>query len=454
MQETIPIHSSRIPGFYKMTVEARLEALTSAAALTMEDACLLGGTQGTSLSVEVADRMVENCVGVFGLPIGIGVNLLVNGMDRLVPMAVEEPSIIAGFSHGAKLLRDGGGISTESTEPLMIGQIQVLDVPDLEAAMEAIEAFRHNLLADANSLDPALVRAGGGARDIELRVLEPTEPDDPLGAMLVLHLVVDVRDAMGANAINTMAEKLAPRIESLTGGRVRLRILSNLADKRLTTARGKVPFASLGQGDGPRGREVALGIQEASVLAERDPYRAATHNKGIMNGVDAFLVATGQDWRAVEAGAHSFAARKGRYTALARWRAHEDDEALEGEITLPMAVGTVGGVLKTHPSVQVAVRSLLKLQSASELASLAASVGLAQNLAALRALSTEGIQRGHMGLHARNVAAAAGARGDEVDALAKELARQGAYDAASAEALLAELRRSAPAAPSAMLRSA
>lgn len=438
MDDHTSLHGSRIPGFYKMSVQDRLEALARGAAVSSQEAGLLGGGSD-ALSLEVADRMVENCVGIFGLPIGIGMNLRVDGQDRLVPMAVEEPSVVAGFSHGAKLLRDGGGLVTESTEPLMIGQIQVMDVPDLEAAQRAIEAYKHNLVADANALDPVLVRAGGGARDIEIRVLEPMDKDDPLGTMLVLHLVVDVRDAMGANAINTMVEKLAPRIEALTGGRVRLRILSNLADRRLVTARGTVPLASLGRGDVEKGRQVALGIQEASVLAERDPYRATTHNKGIMNGVDAFLVATGQDWRAVEAGAHAYAARNGRYTALARWRVRED--RLEGEITMPMAVGTVGGVLKTHPSVQVAVRRLLKIQSAQELGQLAASVGLAQNLAALRALATEGIQRGHMGLHARNVAASAGASGAEIDDLARRLADKGSFDAATAEALLTELRQ-------------
>ena len=430
---------SRIPGFYKMSVAQRLAAVGERTTCSDDHQVVLSGTDGRGLSLEVADHMVENCVGVFGLPLGIGVNLQVDGQDRLMPMSVEEPSVIAGFSHGAKLLRDGGGLETETTDPLMIGQIQVLDVPDLAAAQGALEAYKHNLLAEANALDPALVRAGGGARDLLCRVLPPLAEDDPLGTMLVLHLVVDVRDAMGANAINTMAEKLAPRIEALTGGRVRLRILSNLADRRLATARGRVPFASLGRGDVERGREIAQGIEEASVLAERDPYRAATHNKGIMNGVDAFLVATGQDWRAVEAGAHAYAARDGRYTALARWRVRHG--YLEGEITLPMAVGTVGGVLKTHPMVQVAVREVLGIQSADELARLAASCGLAQNLAALRALATEGIQRGHMGLHARNVAAAAGAVGDEVERLARELVTRGSFDAATAEASLAALRR-------------
>jgi hydroxymethylglutaryl-CoA reductase len=433
--------TSRIPGFYKMTVPRRLEVLGQATGCSEEEQEILNGSNGGSLTVETADRMVENCVGVFGLPIGIGVNLRIDGQDRLAPMVVEEPSVVAGLSHGAKFLREGPGIVTEATEPLMIGQIQVLDVPDVVAAQKAVNEKKDELVTFANGLDTALVNAGGGARDIETRVLQPMDTGDPLGTMLVFHLLVDVRDAMGANAINTMVEKLAPRIEELTGGRVRLRILSNLADRRLVTARGRVSFKALGGGDEERGREVARGIEEASVLAERDPYRAATHNKGIMNGVDALLVAAGQDWRAVEAGAHAFAARSGRYSALSRWRMNEHE--LTGEITLPMAVGTVGGVLKTHPAVQVGVRRLLRVRGAEDLGRIAASCGLAQNLAALRALATEGIQRGHMTLHARNVATAAGATGDEIDRLARLLAARGTFDAESASNALQEIRKQA-----------
>jgi len=436
--------SSRIPGFYKMSTAVRLQELSRAAGCSPQDVQALMGSDGNGLSLEVADRMVENVVGVFGLPMGVGVNLKIDGYEHLVPMVVEEPSVVAGLSHGAKFLRGDLGIETETTDPLMIGQVQVLDVPDIERAQQAITAATPELLEAANRLDPALVAAGGGAKTIETRVLEPLETGDPLGTMLVIHLVVDVRDAMGANAINTMVEKLAPRIATLTGGRVRLRILSNLADQRLVTARGRIPFETLGKGNPLLGREIAHGIEEASVLAERDPYRAATHNKGIMNGVDAFLVATGQDWRAVEAGAHSYAARNGRYTALSRWRITED--ALVGELTLPMAVGTVGGVLRTHPAVQAAVYSVLKVRTADELSRIAASCGLTQNLAALRALATEGIQRGHMGLHARNVAASAGAVGEEIDRLAQDLASQGVFDAAAASAALNRLRRAKPAA--------
>ncbi len=434
-----PIDTSRIPGFYKMSTAGRLQELSRAAGCSPEDIQALTGGDEKGLSLEVADRMVENVVGVFGLPMGVGVNLRIDGRDCLVPMVVEEPSVVAGLSHGAKLLRGGEGITTETTEPLMIGQIQVMDVSDFRRAQEEIHKATPALLAAANELDPALLAVGGGAEDIETRVLEPTDADDPLGTMLVVHLLVDVRDAMGANAINTMVEKLAPRVEEITGGRVRLRILSNLADRRLVTARGLVPFELLGRGNPLLGREVAAGIEEASVLAERDPYRAATHNKGIMNWVDAFLVATGQDWRAVEAGAHAFAARLGRYTALSRWRVTE--EGLRGEITMPMAVGTVGGVLKTHPAVQAAVHTVLKVRSAAQLGRIAAACGLTQNLAALRALATEGIQRGHMGLHARNVAAAAGAQGEEIDRLARVLSEMGVYDAAAASAALSRLRQ-------------
>lgn len=444
MRTDQPRTSSRIPGFYKMSAAGRLLELSRATGCSLQEVQALMGTDGNGLSLEVADRMVENVVGVFGLPMGVGVNLKIDGREHLVPMVVEEPSVVAGLSHGAKFLRTDRGIETETTDQLMIGQVQVLDVPDLQRAQEALRRATPELLEAANRLDPVLLAAGGGAKGIETRILEPLETGDPLGTMLVVHLLVDVRDAMGANAINTMVEKLAPRIAVLTEGRVRLRILSNLADRRLVTARGRVPFETLGKGNPLLGREISHGIEEASVLAERDPYRAATHNKGIMNGVDAFLVATGQDWRAVEAGAHAYAARNGRYTALSRWRV--TDDGLVGEITLPMAVGTVGGVLRTHPAVKAALHSVLKVTTAAQLGRIAASCGLAQNLAALRALATEGIQRGHMGLHARNVAASVGAEGEEIDRLAQELANRGAYDSAAASAALNRLRRRKPAA--------
>lgn len=373
---------------------------------------MLCGGPGRGLPLEVADRMIENCIGVYGLPLGVGVNLRVDGQDRLVPMVIEEPSVVAALSHGAKLLREGVGITTHATASLMIGQLQVLGFPCADTAREALLREREALLREADAVDPALLRAGGGARELEVRVLEPLGEEDPVGTMLVVHLVVDVRDAMGANAVNTMMEALAPSVARLAGGRVRLRILSNLADRRLVSARGRVPLSVLGNGDVRRGRRIADGVQEASVLAERDPYRAATHNKGIMNGVDAVLLATGQDWRAVEAGAHAYAARSGRYAALSRWRAPTpaEPDALVGELSLPLAVGTVGGIVRSHPAVRHALW-LLRANDSSTLARIVAACGLAQNLAALRALATEGIQRGHMSLHSRHLAAAAGTAG-------------------------------------------
>lgn len=430
---------SRIPGFYKMATEQRLEVISKILGCDQRETAVLNGTNGGGLPLSTAERMIENVVGIFSLPMGIGMNMRIDGQDRLVPMVVEEPSVVAGISHGAKLLREGEGIHTEASQPIMIGQIQVMDVPNLDAAIARIKEETECILEYANSLDPALVEAGGGARDIEIRVLPPMSEDDPLGTMLILHLLVDVRDAMGANAINTMAEKMAPKVEELTGGRVRLRILSNLADRRLVTARGLVPFNLLGGGDEEKGKQIAKGIEEASVFAERDPYRAATHNKGIMNGIDAMLIATGQDWRAVEAGAHSFAARSGRYTALCRWRVKED--GLHAELRIPMAVGTVGGILKTHPSVEVGVKKILGIKNAEDLAKVAAACGMAQNLAAIRALATEGIQKGHMSLHARNVAVSAGAANHEVDRLAALLAARHTFDLASAKKALQDLRR-------------
>jgi hydroxymethylglutaryl-CoA reductase len=391
-----------------------------------------------SLDCDQADRMVENAIGVFGLPLGLCANLRINGRDRLAPMAVEEPSVIAAASYAAKLLRGGDGIEASTSEPLMVGQIQLLDVPDVAAARVAIERSALDLLARANRGHTRLSAVGGGARSIELRELAPTGPDDPLGPMLVVHLVVDVRDAMGANAINSMCEALAPQIEDLTGGRARLRILSNLADRRTVTVRGAVSFDDL-DGKGTDGGEaLAHGIMEASVFAERDPYRAATHNKGIMNGVDSVLVATGQDWRAVEAGAHAYAVRDGRYGALARWRV--EGRSLVGDMTLPMAVGVVGGIVRVHPTVQTALR-IAEVESAGDLAELAAAVGLAQNLGALRALAAEGIQTGHMRLHARNVSVQAGATGDEVGRVSELIASAGRINVDAAREALEDLRR-------------
>ena len=427
---------SQISGFYRLTVSQRRARIAELAGLTPQQLSVLAGFDG--LDDQQADRMVENALGVIGMPLGLCVNLNVNGDDVLLPMAVEEPSVIAACSYAAKLLRAGGGVTCEVSEPLMIGQIQVLEVTDYEAARAAVLNARDELLELANSKHKKLTAAGGGARDVEVHLLAGDNDSDPLGDMMVVHLVVDVRDAMGANAINSMCERLAPRVESLTGGRVGLRILSNLTDRRTVTVKGRVPYDSLIRQAGVDGETVARRIEEASVFAERCPYRAATHNKGILNGIDAVLLAFGQDWRAVEAGAHAYAAKDGRYTAMARWRAR--DGHLYGEMTVPLAVGTVGGVAKVHPTVQV-TRAIAGIDSAGRLAAVVAAAGLAQNLAAIRALAAEGIQSGHMRLHARNVAVEAGAAADEVAAVATAIADAKSVNLEAAKAALASIRQ-------------
>jgi hydroxymethylglutaryl-CoA reductase len=398
-----------------------------AAALDGETAAALSGSAG--LTADQADHMIENVVGLFGLPLGIAVNFLVNGREMLVPMVIEEPSVVAGASYMARLAREGGGFQAETTAPEMIAQLQVLDVRDPETARQKLLAEKAAILAEADQVDPVLLQLGGGARDLEVRLL----PETPAGPMLIVHLIYDTRDAMGANAANTAAERLAPRVEAITGGRVHLRILSNLADRRLARARCRIPAAAMAFGDFS-GERVRDGIFEAWAFAAADPYRAATHNKGIMNGVDAVVIATGNDWRAIEAGAHAYAARSGRYTSLSQWTVG-DDGALQGDLEMPMAVGTVGGATRVHPAARACLR-LMGVTSAHELAEIIVSVGLAQNLAALRALATEGIQRGHMGLHARQVAIAAGAQGDLVESVARQLVLEGTVRLDRAEAIL------------------
>jgi len=404
--------NSRIPGFYKLSLDQKLDGLAKAADMDLEDLVPLL-TSGL-LTTQEADQMVENVVATHNLPLGIGLNFTINSVDRLIPMVIEEPSVVAGAYFMAKLARAGGGFIATTSAPEMIGQIQILDVDDIPAAIRAIEAERDSLLAEADQIDPILKKLGGGARDIEIRVIE----DSPIGAFLVLHLIYDVRDAMGANAVNTACEKLAPRLEQLTGGRVHLRILSNLSDRRLAKVTCTIPVRELAFDD-YSGEEVRDGIIEAWAFAAVDPYRATTHNKGIMNGVDAVVIATGNDWRAIEAWAHAYAARDGKYTSLSTW-GKDADGNLVGTLELPMAVGIVGGATKVHPAAQAALR-LMKVKSASEVAEIIVAVGLAQNLAALRALATEGIQRGHMSLHARQVAIAAGARGELVEKVAAQM---------------------------------
>lgn len=408
--------TSRIAGFYNLPLGERLDKLAESAGLGSDE---LAAFQTSGLSADQADHMVENAVGTFGLPLGIGLNFVVNGREVLVPMVIEEPSVVAGASFMAKLVRAGGGFTVITSAPEMIGQMQVLEVKDLMAASMELHEHKAELLAEADSIDPVLKKFGGGARDLEIRIIE----DSPIGPFLVVHLIYDVRDAMGANAVNTACEKLAPHIEQITGGRVHLRILSNLADRRLAKASCTVPLKELAftNADGRTftGEQVRDGIIEAWAFAAADPYRAATHNKGIMNGVDAVVIATGNDWRAIEAGAHAYAARDGRYTSLSTW-GKDADGNLTGELEVPMAVGIVGGATKVHPAAKAALK-LMGVKTAAELAGIIASVGLAQNLAALRALATEGIQRGHMSLHARQVAIAAGATGEQIEKVAAQM---------------------------------
>jgi hydroxymethylglutaryl-CoA reductase len=401
--------TSLISGFYKLSLKKRLVLVKEFAGLSDEECALLQDTG--SLSIEVADRMIENVVGAFPVPLGIGVNFLVNNRDYLIPMAIEEPSVVAAASYAAKMVRDHGGFHTSSTPPVMIGQIQVVSVADVEMARQRVLAAKQEILNKANAQDPVLASVGGGAKDLNVRVINTA-----VGSMLITELHVDCRDAMGANAVNTMTEAVAPLIEKITGGCVYLRIISNLAIKRLARAWCTVPKEAVG------GKEVVEGIANASAFAAADPYRAATHNKGIMNGIIAVVLATGNDHRAIEAGAHAYAALKGKYTSLSTWQKTENGD-LNGTIELPMAVGLIGGTVRTHPIAKIALK-ILGVRTANEFGEVLAAVGLAQNLAALRALAHEGIQRGHMSLHARNIAVAAGATGELINAVAEKMVKE------------------------------
>ncbi|MFF7400079.1 hydroxymethylglutaryl-CoA reductase, degradative [Achromobacter sp. NPDC008082] len=426
------VADSRLPNFRALTPAQRLAAIADAASLTPEDRQLLA--QPGALGLDRADGMIENVIGAFELPLGVAGNFQVNGRDVLVPMAVEEPSVVAAASYMAKLARECGGFETSSTRPLMRAQVQVLGLTDPQGARLALLRERERIVTLANSRDKVLIELGGGCQDIEVHVF----PDTPRGPMIVMHLIVDVRDAMGANTVNTMAEAVAPLVESITGGSVRLRILSNLADLRLARARVRLTPQVLDTKE-RSGAEIIEGVLDAYTFAAVDPYRAATHNKGIMNGIDPVIVATGNDWRAVEAGAHAYAARSGRYTSLTQWE-KDTSGALVGTIEMPMPVGLVGGATKTHPLARVALK-IMDVRSAQELGEVAVAVGLAQNLGALRALATEGIQRGHMALHARNIALVAGAVGAEIDAVAKRMAEEKDVRTDRALALLEELRK-------------
>lgn len=432
----MPARSSRITGFYRLPPAERRRRLVDLAGLVAERFTAL---DSGALPLDVADGMIENVIGVYALPFAVALNFTIDGSDALVPMAIEEPSVVAAASNAARMLRPHG-FRTEVSPPVMIGQIQVTDVADLDAAAAALRARSEELLHDARRLVPRLAERGGGPIALDVRPLTATGPD---GGVLVVHLHIDCRDAMGANLVNTLCEALSSQVAEIAHGRPGLRILSNLTDGRTVTVRCSVDDAVLGS-EAATGSAVRAAIAAASRFAELDPYRATTHNKGIMNGVDAVLVATGQDWRAVEAGAHAFAARTGRYRPLAVWRerpAGHDGHAsagLDGELVMPMAVGTVGGALHVHPGARLAL-DLSGARTADRLAAIAGSAGLAANLAALRALATEGIQRGHMALHARGLARAAGATGDLIDRVADELAATGDIKVDRAREVLARL---------------
>jgi hydroxymethylglutaryl-CoA reductase len=440
---------SRLPGFYKLTVAERRLVVAERSGVKLEALC--AALEAGGLDVATADKLVENVLGTYALPFGLALNVQVNGKDRIVPMVVEEPSVIAAASNAARMVRHAGGFTAEMTEALMIAQIELRGLADPELAVRRLETESEHLLAVARGAVPNLVERGGGPRSIELR---------PLGSgRVVVHVLVDCRDAMGANLVNSIAEAVGPIAAEITGAELGLRILSNLSDRRLAKVSCRVhpndlmfsrpsvvpsgPGALADSVPPPAdtaplsGDAIADGIVAASQFAEADPYRAATHNKGIMNGIDAVVIATGNDFRAVEAGAHAYAALSGRYRPLSIW--NRDGQDLVGEVTLPLALGIVGGTLRVHPTARLAL-SLLRVDSADDLALIAASVGLASNLAALRALATEGIQRGHMSLHARSVAVAAGARGSEVEAVAGRIAEDGSITLEAAARALASLR--------------
>lgn len=418
--------TSVFSGFYKLSPEERRSQVAEFAGLSQEDMAIL--QTESSLSMDGADRMVENVISVMPIPLGVAVNFCINGKDYIIPMATEEPSVIAAASNMARLCRDNGGFKTSNTGAMMIAQIQAVGISDVYAARLRIFENREKLIAAANEKDPFLVSMGGGMKDLDVRIV-----DTGAGSMVITHIIVDTKDAMGANAVNTMAEALAPLIEEITGGKVYLRILSNLADLRIARASVTVEKEKLG------GQSVVDGILMAYAFAAADPYRAATHNKGIMNGISAAVLATGNDTRAVESGAHAYAARSGRYIPLTRWEKDRDGN-LVGSIEIPMAVGLVGGATKVHPVAKLAVK-ILGIKTALELGEVFACVGLAQNLGALKALATEGIQKGHMSLHAKNIVAAAGIPPELSDAVIKQMIAEKAVRADRAKEIVEELQK-------------
>lgn len=398
--------SSSYSGFFKLSVDERLNEIAEFADLTEEEKQTIFSAD--SLDMEKADHMVENVIGRFSLPMGVGLNFIINGREVVIPMVSEEPSVIAACTNAAKMAREAGGFTASSSGNIMIGQIQMLDVPTPFAAKSKILEKKDEIIRICNEKDPVLVNFGGGVKDVEVRVI-----DSIVGPMVIVHLLVDTLDAMGANAVNTMAEAVSPYIEEITGGTAELRILSNLADHRVVRARATWTKEVLG------GEEVVDKIINAYAFAAADPYRAATSNKGIMNGITPVVLATGNDTRAIESGAHSYAARNGKYTSLTTWEKDKDGN-LVGVIELPMAVGLVGGATKIHPAAKVAVK-ILGVNTAAELGQIIACAGLANNLAAMKALATEGIQRGHMSLHARNLANTVGAKGEVLEKIVKQM---------------------------------
>lgn len=415
--------TSQISGFYKLSMEDRIKFVKEFADLNEEEVKLFS----SCLDKGIADRMIENVVGTFELPLGIAVNFLINGKDYIIPMAIEETSVVAAASNAAKIARVKGGFRAECSKSLMIGQIQLLGFSDALDASKKIMKHKKDLLKIANEQDKILTNLGGGAEDIEVRIL-----NSPIGKMIVVHLIVNVLDAMGANAVNTMCEALAPVIEDITGGYTRLKIISNLAERRIARATAVFDKEKMG------GEKVVDAFLESYTLAAIDPYRAATHNKGIMNGIDALIIATGNDFRAIEAGAHAYAARNGQYTSLSRYYKDENGD-LVGELELPMAVGVIGGAVSVHPKAKLC-RKILGVNTARELAEVAVSLGLAQNFAALFALSTVGIQKGHMSLHAKNIAIMAGAKGDQIDIVAERMVKEGKIKLDRAKEILEELK--------------
>jgi hydroxymethylglutaryl-CoA reductase len=419
-------YTSKISGFHKLSFEERLNSIKSIADLSENDIDLL---KAQDPPYDLFNRMIENNIGIMQIPIGVATNFVIDGKERLITMAMEESSVVAAASNLAKIASIKGGFHTSNTGAYMIGQIQVVNLDAPFFAAQQVMSYKDEILALANDQDPILVKLGGGAVDLEPRIIQSS-----LGEMLVVHLIVNTLDAMGANAVNSMAEALAPKIEEITGGKVRLRILSNLADKRIVRARAVFDKEALG------GDEVVYGMLEAWAFAEADPYRAATHNKGIMNAISAITLATANDWRAIESGAHSFAARFGQYTSLTNYEIDEDGNLL-GTIEIPLALGTIGGASKIHPTAQVNMK-IMKIESALDLASIVAAAGLAQNAAALRALAAEGIQKGHMKLHSRNIATQAGATGDEIDRVADEMIKQSKVRMDVAKEILESIRKS------------